>query len=427
MLMVFFMEISMIKRDLIVFLGTILLVVSFFASAASAAITKGPVLLRLDQNRAVVMFETDSKGAGSIDVKGTVASVGKFSTNIDVVDDIKGKDVYIHQASLTGLMAGKDYTYRITSPEVGAKEYKFKTIPVKLDKFQFVVYGDTRTKPKRHRSVVEQIIKTKPLFVVVSGDLVSKGSIYEQWDSQFFGPIKGLGESTPIYATQGNHDLSKQKYFERLFVPKGESNNFAFEVGPLYYYCLDNFASNMDKWLDILTKNVKASDSVWKFASYHIPSLNVGGHSSAWGYPRALPAVSKAGVDFVVTGHSHVYERFLPVAPLKGSQGSYVTHITSGGGGAPNYKIAKSDILAKTLNCLHFCLFEIDGNKLTMKVIDDKGAIIDRLEISKSNGRVNDEYISTAISIEKAHAAIEEIKNKKKNKWKNKKKNKKKK
>jgi len=140
-----------------------------------------------------------------------------------------------------------------------------------------------------------------------------------------------------------------------------------------------------------------------------------------------LPAVSKAGVDFVVTGHSHVYERFLPVAPLKGSQGSYVTHITSGGGGAPNYKIAKSDILAKTLNCLHFCLFEIDGNKLTMKVIDDKGAIIDRLEISKSNGRVNDEYISTAISIEKAHAAIEEIKNKKKNKKKNKWKNKKKK
>ncbi|MBW8015282.1 MAG: hypothetical protein FVQ82_03780 [Planctomycetes bacterium] len=396
----------------------------FVTAVSTAAITKGPVLLRVGQNKAVVMFETDSKGAGSIAVKGTVALVGKFSTSVDVVDDIKGKDVYIHQAILTGLQAGRSYTYRITAPEVAAKEHKLKTIPTKLNKFHFVVYGDTRTKPDRHRRVVEQIIKTKPLFVVVSGDLVSSGSKYEQWDSQFFGPIKGLGESTPIYATQGNHDLSKQKYFKRLFVPKGESNNYGFQVGSLYYYCLDNLTTNTDKGLDVLAKNIKASESVWKFVTYHIPSLNVGGHSSAWGYPKALPAVSRAGVDFVITGHSHIYERFFPVAPQKGSAGSYVTHITSGGGGAPNYKLAESDILAKMADCLHFCLFEIDGNKLTLKVIDDKGVVIDRLEISKTKGSLNSDYIATAITMEKAQATLEGIKNRKKNKNKNSKKNK---
>ncbi len=386
----------------------------FVTAISTAAITKGPVILRVNQNKAVVMFETDSEGGGSIAVKDFIFSQGKHSTTVDVVDDTNGKTVYIHQASITGLKPSKTYKYRITAPEKEKKEHKLKTIPAKLNKFHFVVYGDTRTKPERHRRVVEQIIKTKPLFVVVSGDLVSSGSKYEQWDSQFFGPIKGLGESTPIYATQGNHDLSKQKYFERLMVPEGESNNYGFEVGSLYYYCLDNLTTNTDNGLDILTKNIKANDSVWKFASYHVPSLNLGGHSSSWGYPNALPEISKAGADFVITGHSHIYERFFPVSPQKGSQGSYVTHITSGGGGAPNYKIVESDILAKTTDCLHFCLFKINGNKLTLKVIDDKGVVIDRLEIRKTKGTLNKEYTATAISMEKAHAALETIINKKK-------------
>lgn len=394
----------------------VLLFFSFVTAISTAAITKGPVILRVNQDKSVVMFETDTEGVGSIAVKDLFFSQGKFPTTVDVVDVSEGKTVYIHQASITGLKPGKTYKYRITAPEKEKKEHTLKTIPANLNKFHFVVYGDTRTHPDRHRRVVEQIIKTEPLFVVVSGDLVSSGSKYEQWDSQFFGPIKGLGESTPIYAIQGNHDLSKQKYFERLFVPKGENNNYDFEIGPLYYYCLDNFATNASEGLDILAKKIKASDSTWKFASYHIPSLNVGGHSSSWGYPNALPVISKAGTDFVITGHSHIYERFFPVSPQTGSEGSYVTHITSGGGGAPNYKLTQSDILAKAARCLHFCLFEIDGNKLSMKVIDDNGVIVDHLEISKTNGILNKEYIATAITMEKAQAVLERILNKRKNK-----------
>jgi hypothetical protein len=48
---------------------------------------------------------------------------------------------------------------------------------------------------------------------------------------------------------------------------------------------------------------------------------------------------------------------------------------------------------------------------------------IDRLEITKTNGRLNSEYIDSAISIEKAHAALQKIRNpnKKTKKSKNKK------
>lgn len=70
--------------------------------------------------------------------------------------------------------------------------------------------------------------------------------------------------------------------------------------------------------------------------------------------------------------------------------------------------------LAKATDCLHFCLFEIDGNKLTLKVIDDNGAIIDRLELTKTKGILNSEYIETAITMESAHAVLQEIINKSK-------------
>ena len=48
----------------------------------------------------------------------------------------------------------------------------------------------------------------------------------------------------------------------------------------------------------------------------------------------------------------------------------------------------------------HFCLIEINGDKLTMDTIDIKGKIIDHLEISKSAGCLNKEFLQTAIPMD---------------------------
>ncbi len=99
--------------------------------------------------------------------------------------------------------------------------------------------------------------------------------------------------------------------------------------------------------------------------------------------------------NFVVAGHSHLYERFRPVEPA--GKGGHVTYITSGGGGAPLYDVEPAIYHACAKAVYHFCLFHIKGDTLVMDTIDIDGRIIDHLEVTKSRGRLNKQYLWTAV------------------------------
>ena len=376
-----------------------------------ARITKGPLLLRVSQNRAALMWEADAEGFGELSY-----GVGEqFEKHISVEPErveyrirSKGgarqkKTAFIYKTWLKNLRPGQVYDYRITGPQTQSSVYSFRTAPADTDEVTFAVYGDSRSRPKSHRKIVEQIIKSKVDFVVNSGDLVTEGDRYWMWGPQFFEPLKGLAESVPVYAAKGNHDLSDENYFEKLLVPPGQSANFSFVYGPVHYSCGDNADEDSDpeELLNWITDDAGGgSRALWKFVSYHIPSINFGGHWSSWGAPDAMPTFARAGVDFVITGHSHQYERFYPIIPPEGTNGSFVTYITSGGGGAPLYDVQLSPYHASAKKIHHFCLFHIEANKLTMDTIDINGRVIDHLEISKTDERLNEEYLQTAISLE---------------------------
>ena len=373
-------------------------------------ITKGPMLLRVYQNRAAVMWETNLQGTfrinygkeGKPEKYKYVESEGeKVEYKISKMGqgDIE-RTVFIHKVWLEGLDAGEVYRYGVTGPGIRSSVYKFRTAPNVTDKVRFIVYGDSRTKPETHRKLVKLMIAKKVDFVVNGGDLVTSGERYEQWGPQFFKPLSGLIETVPVYVIKGNHE-GKSGNYEKLLIPPGETNNFGFDYGPVHYFCADNAVKGGEpqKVLDLITSDVKNSKALWKFVSYHRPSLNFGHHWSAWGYPEALGQLAEAGVDFVITGHSHQYERFRPIAPAK-EGGSYVTYITSGGGGVMTSGIKPCEYHVKASAVHHFCLFEINGDKLTMDTIDIKGKIIDHLEISKSEGRLNKEFLQTAIPMD---------------------------
>lgn len=368
-----------------------------------ARITKGPVLLRVYQDRAAVMWETDApeplrlyygKGA-KLDKH--LESMGQ-RVKYEAKDDGK-KTAFIHKVWLDDLEAGQDYSYRVACSQ--SKTYQFRTAPVSADEVRFIVYGDSRTHPRIHRKLVELMKDKRIDFIVHGGDLVTSGDRYEQWGPQFFEPLKGLAETVPIYIAKGNHEGNGGNY-EKLLIPPGQRNSFGFDYGPVHYFCADNVSRGLKahEQLNRIASDAQDSQAVWKFVSYHVPSVNFGGHWSAWGYPDALPTLAEAGVDFVMVGHSHQYERFRPVMPLSGTHGGYVTYITTGGGGAPLSGVDPILYHAYAKKIHHFCLFHIQGNRLTMDAIDIDGKAIDHLEIDKSGGRLNKQYLSTAVPME---------------------------
>jgi predicted phosphodiesterase len=390
------------------------------AESVLARITKGPFLLRVYQNRAALMWETDTKGNGKLlyctDVKEKPNRIITRPQRVQYEirqdpNNILKKTVFIHKTWLKNLRPGQRYSYRIADSESESDFYSFRTVPADTNEVNFIVYGDSRTNPETHRKIVEQIIKKNVDFVVHTGDLVTDGDDYDQWGPQFFEPLRGLSESVPVYIAKGNHEGDNGN-FEKLLVPPGEENNFAFDYGPVHYFCADNSAKNLDpkKLLKQIASSIQGSKAQWKFISYHIPSLNLGGHWSDWGWPEVLSVFAEAGADFVITGHSHQYERFRPVAPPRlplrlpvgrqawGRGGSFVTYITAGGGGGPLYDVTPTAYHAKAKKLYHFCLFHIRDGKITFDAIDVNGQVFDHFEITKFDGKLNKEYLETAIS-----------------------------
>jgi len=351
------------------------------------------------------MWETSTKGSGkllySTDTKEkpnhiiTKPQQIQYEIRQDPNNIVK-RTVFIHKTWLKNLQPGQSYFYRVIDSEGESELYGFRTVPADTNEVNFIVYGDNRTNPETHRKIIEQIIKKNVDFVVHTGDLVTDGDDYDQWGPQFFEPLKGLSESVPVYIAKGNHEGNNGN-FEKLLIPAGEENNFAFDYGQVHYFCADNVAKNLNtkKLLKEIACDAQGSKAQWKFISYHIPSLNLGGHWSNWGWPEVFGIFAHAGVDFVITGHSHQYERFRPVAPTSG--GSFVTYITSAGGGAPLYKVVPTAYHAYAKSLHHFCVFHIKDGKITFDAIDIDGRVFDHFEITKTDGKLNSQYTETAI------------------------------
>ena len=373
--------------------------------SGEGGLTKGPALLRVYSDRAAVMWESAAGGPDTVyygaegKLERHVVSRGE-KVRYGGVMGAGAKTVLIHKVWLEALAPGEVYSYRVGDAGAGGQVYEFRTIRREPERVRFIVYGDSRSRPEIHRRLVKLMIEKEVDFVVHTGDLVGSGDKYEQWGPEFFEPIKGLAERVPFYIAKGNHEGSRGTY-EKLLSAPGEDNSFSIDFGPIHCFGIDNVSRGGDtgKRLRLITEDAEGSGALWKFVSFHVPSVNFGGHWSTWGSPEAVPAFGRAGIDFVVTGHSHQYERFRPVAPLRRGKGGYVTYVTSGGGGAPLSDVTRSSYHAYAAEINHFCLFEIDGEKLTMDAIDARGNVFDHLEISKKDGVLNEEYLKTAVSM----------------------------
>ena len=67
----------------------------------------------------------------------------------------------------------------------------------------------------RHAEILDQMSKHNFAFIVHTGDVVQRGP-RDDWDIEFFGPIKDILTSKPIYAAIGNHDLNSENYYKNF-------------------------------------------------------------------------------------------------------------------------------------------------------------------------------------------------------------------
>jgi hypothetical protein len=210
----------------------------------------------------------------------------------------------------------------------------------------------------------------------------------------FFDPLRDVLDHMPLFFTRGNHDGSAEQVARWFDFPGGKSW-YSFDCGPVHVAMIDCYEDTPPnrEWLD---QDLAASKAVWKFVTYHEPTLYFGYHKSDFGLNTVLPIMEKHQVDFVVAGHAHLYGRFLPLRPRSGPAEHVMTFICTGGGGARLHPAANDALLARADSVHHYCLFTIDGPKLTLEVFNHNNHHIDRLTVTKTDGRYDEAYLKLA-------------------------------
>jgi predicted phosphodiesterase len=372
--------------------------------APKAAILMGPFATRVGQTDGRVMWVTDPNMPNATFTLTEPPKDARVRTATRPIGERGEGEGILHVAEITGLSPDSAVRYAISDP-IGTTSGSFQTaqMPGTGKPMRFLVYGDTRTDANAHGAVARAMTAEGPVsFVLHNGDFAADGTIWPLWMKDYFTPSAGLLRQDALWTARGNHELDSILYRE-IFDPPGEQFWYSFDCGDLHVTVLDTGLEdnetpdpNQVAWL---AKDLAASKAPWKVVLSHAPIFNIGGHMSRWGQKEVLPLLEKYGVDVVISGHSHLYERFAPIGEPGGKP---ILHVVCGGGGAPLYPSRPSPILEVTRSTFQYCLFELQGDKLVMTAKTPEGTVLDRFELIKKDGRYQPEIMRRTWSTQEA-------------------------
>ena len=142
----------------------------------------------------------------------------------------------VETTDIAGLQPNTRYEY-----EAGGSTGSFRTPPTGSEPFQFVLYGDVRTRDEIHRRVVAQILRRGvPDFVLHSGDLVENGKDSALWVN-FFDIERELLRQTAFFPSLGNHERNAQAFYDffQMRLPY-----YSFNWGNAHFAVLDSDIGN---------------------------------------------------------------------------------------------------------------------------------------------------------------------------------------
>src|SRR4029453_12756205 len=205
------------------------------------------------------------------------------------------------------------------------------------------------------------------------GDNIYGGNAAKDYDKKFAIPYKPLLDGgIKFYAALGNHDDPSERYY-KPFNMNGERYYSFKPADGVRFFALDStyVDEKQLKWLD---EQLKASGSKWKIAFFHHPPYSSGEtHGSDETLRTQLePIFVKYGVNVVLTGHEHFYER---IKPQKG----IAYFITGSSAKLREGNISpQTELTAKGFDTGYtFMIVEIVGDDMYYQALTDTGKTVD--------------------------------------------------
>ncbi len=285
-----------------------------------------------------------------------------------------------------GLQPGKTYTYDgLGWPDA---QGSFTTAPNGSAAFEFVVYGDTRTRHEMHRKVVAAVLKyAAPQFVLHTGDLVADGADSSQWPV-FFDIERDLLRKTAFFPSLGNHERNNRQYYDFFDVAEPY---YSFNWGSAHFIVLNSDISNVStsevernafwseqtRWLE--EDLAKSQSADFRFAIAHHPPLTAVARRQGENphMTALLPMFEKYHLTVGFFGHDHNYQHYVK---------NGVHYFITGGGGAPLYDVDKppEGITKMVASTEHFLDVKVDGETVRVEAVKLDGQPLETTTITAS-------------------------------------------
>jgi hypothetical protein len=412
--------------------------------AGAATLLRGPYLQEGTPTSMVVRWRTDVP---------TVSRV-RFGTSVDNLPGIADDTALTteHQVTVTGLSPQTRYYYWVGTPETilsGDASHTFVTAPATGTAVPTRIWaiGDSGTGRAFAFTVRDAYYRyagstTSTNLWLMLGDNAYENGSDADYQTAVFNTYPELLRSTPLWPTIGNHDTNESfedttnyPYYNIFTLPaNGESGGvasgtesyYSFDYGNIHVICLNSQtadASPLGPMVTWLRNDLAASRQAWTIAFWHHPPYSKGSHDSDRESQliamrqNIVPVLEAAGVDLVLTGHSHSYERSYLIDGHYGDSSTFVSSmkINSGNGNpagngaylkallAPHegtvYSVAGASsrilngalnhpAMAVSLNNYGSVVIDIDGNQLTARYLRDDGTIADTYAIVKGAAAV---------------------------------------
>jgi predicted phosphodiesterase len=336
------------------------------------ALLIGPYVILTGPTTAIVSFRQSAGTSARIVWK---TSAGKGTS----VRAERNGDHYI--AELEDLPHGPVISYDVVVGErtLGRGSFRAGLGPGET-KLRFAVFGDTRTNHMVHDAVIQALAKEKIDFFLHTGDMVERGGREDLWIT-FFEIERPLMQQAAIFPAIGNHDLGNRGYYPKYFLlnrwNKGRSYYVA-DFGNVRLVAVDvtiicERRCSQYAYVEKALADGAADNKIMVLFMHH-PPYSSGAHGSDLRLRAVVADLAKRyGVELVVTGHDHDYER---TKPIDGT-----TYIVSGSAGAPVRPIRPREFTAEARTEPHYVLVDVDGEQLGIRAINLRGEVFDSTAI----------------------------------------------
>jgi acid phosphatase type 7 len=282
----------------------------------------------------------------------------------------------MHEVHVCGLTPGTTYYYQVGGGAAGAETWSatqtFTTVPTTYP-ITVGLLGDARDTVSTWQLVHERMRDAAVNLQVIPGDIVDFGTDASLWGQWFDAIWKDPNDSTKFLTlgqqmmvpAAGNHENEAAQFYAAFAIPgSGDyAKSFAsFNVGSVHFVLMDDeqIGTSSDPttdpeavaqlaWLqqDLAAANADRASHPFIIAVNHRGLYSTSMHSADSDVIQArvqmAPLYEANGVDLVVNGHDHEFERTVPIKsasdptqpPTVATSGGTVYAILAGAGADP--------------------------------------------------------------------------------------------